>query len=398
MAGTELFGPEERKEVMDVLETGILFRYGFDQDRKGHWKTREFEAEIAGFTGAKHCLACSNGSAAVSIMLAAAGVGAGDEVIVPPFTFIATIEAVLWTGAIPVFAEIDDTLNLSPDGIEAVITEKTKAVCLVHMCGSMARMDEIIEICNRHDIILLEDTAQSLGAFYKGRHLGLFGAAGSFSFDFFKIITAGEGGAIITNDKDVAERMPLISDHGHDHIGDNRGAERHPILGFNFRMGELNAAVGLAQARKLPRILKAQKENKKRIKSAIARFAPITFRHLPDPDGDAATFINFFLPDHRTTVKVVEEFNNAGVSGLQYWYDNNYHYIRNWHHLKDFSVAAKLPVQIIDPDRNYRDVQLPKSDDLLSRLISMIIKVSWTKDQLTDHIDKVTGALDRVLG
>lgn len=398
MAGTELFGPEERKEVMDVLETGILFRYGFDQDRNGHWKAREFEAEIAGFTGAKHCLACSNGSAAVSIMLAAAGVGAGDEVVVPPFTFIATIEAVLWTGAIPVFAEIDDTLNLSPEGIEAVITEKTKAVCLVHMCGSMARMDEIIEICNRHNIILLEDTAQALGAFYKGRHLGLFGAAGSFSFDFFKIITAGEGGAVITNDKDIAERMPLISDHGHDHIGDNRGAERHPILGFNFRMGELNAAVGLAQARKLPRILQAQKVNKKRIKSAIARFAPVTFRHLPDPDGDAATFINFFLPDHRTTVKVVEEFNNADVFGLQYWYDNNYHYIRNWHHLKDFSVAAKLPVQIIDPDRNYRDVQLPKSDDLLSRLISMIIKVSWTEDQLTDHIDKVTGALDRVLG
>ncbi len=398
MAGTELFGPEERKEVMDVLETGILFRYGFDQDRNGHWKAREFEAEIAGFTGAKHCLACSNGSAAVSIMLAAAGVGAGDEVVVPPFTFIATIEAVLWTGAIPVFAEIDDTLNLSPEGIEAVITEKTKAVCLVHMCGSMARMDEIIAICNRHNIILLEDTAQALGAFYKGRHLGLFGAAGSFSFDFFKIITAGEGGAVITNDKDIAERMPLISDHGHDHIGDNRGAEHHPILGFNFRMGELNAAVGLAQARKLPRILQAQKVNKKRIKSAIARFAPVTFRHLPDPDGDAATFINFFLPDHRTTVKVVEEFNNADVFGLQYWYDNNYHYIKNWHHLKDFSVAAKLPVQIIDPDRNYRDVQLPKSDDLLSRLISMIIKVSWTEDQLTDHIDKVTGALDRVLG
>lgn len=397
MAGTELFGPEERKEVSEVLETGILFRYNFDQDRRGHWKAREFEAEIAGFTGAKHCLACSSGSAAVSIMLAAAGVGAGDEVIVPPYTFIATIEAVLLAGAIPVFAEIDDTLNLSPQGIEAVITEKTKAVCLVHMCGSMARMDEIIEICNRHDILLLEDTAQSLGAFYKGRHLGLFGKAGSFSFDFFKIITAGEGGAVITNDKDVAEKMPWISDHGHNHVGGNRGAERHPILGFNFRIGELNAAVGLAQARKLPQILKAQKENKKRIKSAVARFAPITFRHLPDPDGDAATFLNFFLPDHGTTVRVVEEFNNAGVFGTQYWYDNNYHYIKNWHHLKDFSVAARLPVQVIDPGRSYRDVQLPRSDDFVSRLISLIIKVSWTEDQLADHIKKITGALDRVL-
>ncbi len=398
MAGTELFGPEERKEVNDVLETGILFRYGFDQERKGHWKAREFEAEIAGFTGASHCLACSSGSTAVSIMLAAAGVGAGDEVIVPPFTFMATIEAVLWAGAIPVFAEIDNTLNLSPEGIEAVVTEKTKAVCLVHMCGSMARMDEIVAICDRHNITLLEDTAQSLGAFYKGRHLGLIGKAGSFSFDFFKIITAGEGGAVITNDKDIAEKMPWISDHGHDHIGDNRGAENHPILGFNYRIGELNAAVGLAQARKLPQILKAQKQNKKAIKSAVARFGPIEFRHLPDPDGDAATFLNFFLPDHRTTVKVVDEFNKAGVFGLQYWYNNNYHYIKNWEHLKNFSVAAKLPVQVIDPTRSYHDVQLPKSDDLMSRLISLIMKVSWTEDELNAHIENITGALHRVLG
>ena len=398
MAGTELYGTEERKEVNDVLETGILFRYGFDQERQGHWKAREFEAEIAAFTGAKHCLACSSGSAAVSIMLAAAGIGAGDEVIVPPFTFIATIEAVLWAGAIPVFAEIDDTLNLSPEGIEDVITDKTKAVCLVHMCGSMARMDEIVAICERHNLVLLEDAAQSLGAFYKGRHLGLFGAAGSFSFDFFKIITAGEGGAVITNDNEIAEKMPWISDHGHDHIGDNRGAEQHPLLGFNFRIGELNAAVGLAQARKLSHILKAQKINKMRIKSAVARFAPITFRHLPDPDGDAATFLNFFLPDQQTTRKVVEEFNRAQVFGLQYWYDNNYHFIKNWHHLKDFAVAAKLPVQVIDPQRSYRDIQLPKSDDYLSRLISLIIKVSWTEDQLTEHINKITGALDRVLG
>jgi len=397
MAGNELFGPEERKEVNDVLETGIFFRYGFDNERQGHWKAREFEAEIAKFTGAKHCLVCSSGSSAVSIMLAAAGVGAGDEVIVPPFTFIATIEAVLWAGAIPVFAEIDDTLNLSPEGIEAVITEKTKAVCLVHMCGAMGRLDEIIEVCNRHDIMLLEDTAQALGAFYKGRHLGLFGKAGSFSFDFFKIITAGEGGAVITNDEDLAEKMPLVSDHGHDHIGDNRGAEQHPVLGFNYRIGELNAAVGLAQARKLPQILKAQQENKHQIKTTIARFDQITFRRIPDPQGDAATFLNFFMPDEITARKVVEEFNNAGVAGLQYWYDNNYHYIKNWHHLKDFSVAAKLAVQVIDPDRNYHDVKVPQSDDLLSRLISLIINVGWTQDELSQHIDKITTALKKVL-
>ena len=397
MAGIELFGQEERKEVNDVLDTGILFRYNFPKERKGHWKAKEFEAEISSFVGAKHCLTCSSGSAAVSIMLASAGVGAGDEVIVPPFTYIATIEAVLWAGAIPVFAEIDETLNLSPEGIEAVITDKTTAVCLVEMCGSMAKLDEINAVCKKHDIILLEDTAQALGTFYKGKHVGRHGKVGTISFDFFKIITAGEGGAVYTDDDDIADKMHMLADHGHDHIGDNRGAEQHPILGFNYRIGEMNAAVGLAQARKLPEILKIQKKNKKKMKEALSQFEQVSFRHIPDPDGDSATFLCFFLPDEETTRQVVEAFKEGGASGFQYWYDNNFHYIKNWHHLKDFSVAAKLPVQLLDPERNYHDVKLPISDDIMSRLISLGVNVSWTEDELDAHIEKLTNAIKKVL-
>ena len=141
MPGTELFGAEERKEVNDVMETGVLFRYGHDEQRKGIWKTKEFEEEVKKITGAKYAHAVSSGSAAVATALAAAGVGAGDEVIVPPFTFIATIEAVLFVGALPVFAEIDETICLSAAGIKKAITSKTKAVCLVHMCGGMADID-----------------------------------------------------------------------------------------------------------------------------------------------------------------------------------------------------------------------------------------------------------------
>ena len=135
MPGFEWFGDEERKEVQDVLDTGVLFRFGFDAARLGHWKTRSMETALAEKMGVGHALLCSSGTAALSIALAACGIGAGDEVIVPPFTFIATLESVLNAGAIPVFADIDETLCLDPDAVQAAITEKTKAVLPVHMCG-----------------------------------------------------------------------------------------------------------------------------------------------------------------------------------------------------------------------------------------------------------------------
>src|SRR6202012_1137645 len=182
MPGTELFGQEERKEINDVLETGMLFRYNHDQQRNGIWKAREFEAEVRKITGAKYALAVSNGSAAIAIALAASGIGAGDEVIVPPFTFIASIEAVLFIGAIPIFAEIDETLCLSAEGIKKAITPKTKGICLVHMCGAMADMDAIMQVVKEHNLILVEDAGQAFASSYKGVAAGLYGTAGSFSF------------------------------------------------------------------------------------------------------------------------------------------------------------------------------------------------------------------------
>src|SRR6476646_8085172 len=144
MPGTELFGAEERKEVNDVMETGIFFRYNHEHLRNDIWKAKEFEQEVKNITGAQYAHAVSSGSTAVAAALASAGIGAGDEVIVPPFTYAASVEAVLFVGALPVFAEVDETLCLSDDGIRKVLTPKTKGICLVHMCGGMANMDEIM--------------------------------------------------------------------------------------------------------------------------------------------------------------------------------------------------------------------------------------------------------------
>ncbi len=396
MPGMELFGAEERKEVMDVLETGALFRYNHDEMRKGHWKAKDLEAEVRNFTGAKYAHAVSSGSTAVACALAAAGIGHGDEVIVPPFTYIASNEAVLYAGALPVFAEIDENLCLSAEGIKSAITPKTKAVLLVHMCGAAADMDKIMEVCNEHNLILVEDAGQALGAFYKGKSVGLFGATGAFSFDFFKITTCGEGGLFIT---DSAERYKLadsFSDHGHDHIGDNRGMENHPILGFNYRISELHAAVGLAQMRKINKIRDAKKANQQYMKEKLSSLKAVTFRPVPDVDGDSGTFLNFFLPTTELAGKVMEEFAKTSVSGCNYWYTNMYHFINQWQHLKDLKSAAPLAIHALGAPQDYNNLQLPKSQEVVGRLISLGVRATWTKEEMNELAEKMIVAIRNV--
>jgi 8-amino-3,8-dideoxy-alpha-D-manno-octulosonate transaminase len=393
MPGFEIFGEEERKEVQDVLNTGVLFRYGFDQARQGHWKAKTFELELAKRIGVDHCHLCSSGTAALSIALAACGVGAGDEVIVPPFTFLATIEAVLFAGAVPVFAEIDETLCLDPENVEAAITPRTRAVMPVHMCGSMARIDEISNICKQKELMLIEDACQALGAAFKGKTVGTFGHMGCFSFDPVKTITCGEGGAVVTSDKTLYIAAQAYADHGHDHIGSDRGLEGHPVLGTNFRISELNAAVGVAQLRKLDFILDKQQRHKKTIKDALAQLPEITFRKIPDAKGDSATFLSFFLPDESITRKTAQALGRAGLDACFYWFDNNWHYIRQWDHFKKIKSLAKLPLQLLTSRPDYETLKLPRSDEIMGRTISMLIKLSWTDEELTQRTEKIVDVI-----
>jgi 8-amino-3,8-dideoxy-alpha-D-manno-octulosonate transaminase len=395
MPGTELFGAEEKKEIMDVLETGILFRYNHDQQRNGHWKARSFENDLAKYHGVRYAHLTSSGTTADNLALACCGIGVGDEVIVPPFTFIAPVEAILQAGAIPVFAEIDETLCLYPAGIEAVITPRTKAVMLVHMCGSMAQVDRIADLCKKYNLILIEDTAQALGATFKSKPLGTFGKIAVYSFDFFKIVTAAEGGAIVTNDPALYEIASQHADHGHSHVGNNRGAEPHPIIGTNYRISEIHAAIGLAQFRKLPYILERQRENKSRIEQTLAKFPQITFRKIPDRKGDSATFLDFFLENESTARKVLKVFDKHGV-GYSYWYDNNYHYFKNWGHIKQMKTAARLAISLFNPPQDYTTLLIPQSDKIISRLISIQIRINWTEEEMQTLTSKIEKALNEV--
>ena len=398
MPGFEFFGDEERKEVNDVLETGIMMRYGFDGPRKGIWKSVELEKEICKTFGSKYAQLTSSGTAALTTALAALGIGVGDEVIMPSFTFVASFEAVLSVGAVPVLVDVDETLTLNPQAVLNAITRKTKCVMPVHMCGSMADLDALVHICKEHHLILLEDACQSIGGTYKGRALGTIGHAGTFSFDFVKTITCAEGGVVMTNNEDVYIKCDGYTDHGHDHQGVDRGADLHPFIGYNFRISELHAAVGLAQIRKLNTFLSIQKKNHTALKNMLKQIPEISFRVIPDENGDSCTFLSWFLPTEEITKAAVAEMKAAGIlPGNFYWFDNNWHYIRKWGHLKNAAALNNLNKDQYDALIALQTKDLSASDAIISRCVSTAISLLWTEEQIKEKGEKMVGAIKKAL-
>ncbi|WP_338733677.1 DegT/DnrJ/EryC1/StrS family aminotransferase [Mangrovimonas cancribranchiae] len=397
MPGFEFFSDLERQEVQDVLDSGILMRYGFDAMRNGHWKAKELETELQNKLGVKYAQLVSSGTAAVSMSLAVAGVGAGDEVIMPTFTFVASFEAVMMLGAIPVLVDIDDTLTLDPIAVEKAITPKTKAIMPVHMCGSMANLKALQSICNTHNLLLVEDACQAIGATYKGKALGTIGDVGCFSFDFVKTITCGEGGAVVTNNKDYAINADHYSDHGHDHIGNDRGAESHPFLGYNFRISELNAAVGLAQVKRLPEFINIQKKHYTILREALSKLPEVSFRTVPEEGEESYAFLSFFLPDLETARKASAGLKEAGVDGCFHYYDNNWHYVRKWEHLKDLKSLYPISTEVKEGLKYLQTKTFEQSDNYIGRNISCLIKLSWTEEEVKIRAQKMVTVISSVL-
>ena len=398
MPGFELFGPEERKEVNDVLETGIMMRYGFDGPRKGIWKAQELETAISEKLNCGYTQLVSSGTAALTTAFAALGIGAGDEVIMPVFTFVASFECVLSVGAVPVLVDVDQTLTLDPAAVRRAITPRTKCVMPVHMCGSMADLDALMAICKEHKLVLLEDACQSFGGRYKGKYLGTIGDAGTFSFDFVKIVTCAEGGAIVTNSKDLHTKLDGYSDHGHDHLGADRGADLHPFIGYNFRISELHAAVGLAQVRKLDQFIAINKKNHDQLKAILQQAPEITFRSIPDPEGDIFTFLSWFLPTEEATRAVLAELKQQNAAaGNMYWYEHNWHYIRKWDHLTQVATLNRLNDAQERALRALKTDGFPASDKIMSRCISTSIGLLWTEEQTKERGEKIVSAVKKVM-
>lgn len=402
--GLSEIGDEEKRNVLDVLNRQMLFRW---QDAKNSYVAR-FEREFAKLLGVKYAVAVSSGTAALITGLRALGIGPGDEVIVPSYTFIASASAVILVGAVPVIAEIDDTLTIDPKDVERKITPRTKAIMPVHMRGIPCQMDEIVKIARKHNLFIIEDCAQCNGGSYKGKRVGSIGDVGCFSFQVSKTITTGEGGMVVTNDPMIYIRAALAHDSGITFwwkLSQEVPEELKrvtPFAGDGYRMSELAGAVGLAQLRKLDKIVTTLRKRKREILEDIAGAPGIKPMRVPDPDGECAYSVNFLFE----TVEQAQAFSKAlaaeGVPVHTIHTEGfpDRHIYRYWEY-----VLGKVPVtKNFDPwrdprykgDVSYSPDMCPQTMNILTRTVAIPLSQKMKRihtRQISRAILKVAYAL-----
>ncbi len=368
--GFEIIGEEEIAEVVEVLRSGYVYRYGPEDDPNFKAKVWTFEQAVAKHSHVKYAVAVNCGSTALWIAMMGLGIGPGDEVIVPGFTFIASISSIIYARAVPVLAEVDRTFNLDPADVEQKITPRTKAIMVVHLMGNLARMDELKAIADRHGLFLIEDCAQAFGASYKGQPAGSMGHVGAFSFNYAKIITAGEGGLIITNNEAHYKRFFALHDQGHSPLRKGKEVGQRPFMSLDFRMTELQGAVLLAQFRKLAYIREHLHANKRLLKSLISDMPGLEFRELPDPKGEAATLLTLILPSEEIARQIAHDL------GTKVLIEGGWHVYTNMEQL----LEKRLPVErgcpfdcpgTYNQQVHYYKGMLPQTDELLARSINI---------------------------
>lgn len=292
--GPAFYDEAEQKELTDVIESRDPFRFYAGPNSK----VLAFEREFAAYMGTKYALGVTSGTAALQVAMAALGIGPGDEVILPAWTWHSCFNAIVLAGGLPVIAEIDASFNIDPDDIERHITPQTKAIMAVHLQGNPCQIDRVLAIAKKHKLRLIEDCAQSVGATFKGPKLGSFGDIGMFSLQQNKTITAGEGGAVVTNDPALFERAARFHDMGGVRPAhkDMLGRETSDwFIGANYRMSEFTGGILLAQTRKLDRIVSSVRAAARRVYDGIADLPALELRQRPDPAGElgAGVFLGF---------------------------------------------------------------------------------------------------------
>ncbi|HCS72634.1 MAG TPA: glutamine--scyllo-inositol aminotransferase [Clostridiales bacterium] len=395
---------EEKKQVMEALDRQYLFRYYGPEEHPS--KVRELELKFAEKMGAKYALAVNSCTSALITALVACGIGPGDEVIVPGYTFFASCAAVVAAKAIPVIAEVDEALTIDPDDIENKITVSTKAILVVHMRGVPCDMDRIMEIADRYNLKVIEDVAQALGGTYKGQYLGTFGDCGCYSFQYHKTITAGEGGMVITNDKRLYDRCMGYHDTAACWRPDRFAEERYEgelFCGVNYRMSELTGAVMLAQLEKLDYLLGLMRRNQCRIIDQIKDTKGIKIRPVYDSEGDCGVCLMFYLDDKNKTQKFIEALTAEGIaangvynSGIPDW-----HIYAHWNHVIEKKTPTLEGCPWTCPYHKSEDVQYsadmnPNTLEYLARVVHLDIPHRYTLedcDMVAKGINKVANEL-----
>ena len=366
--GSYVFGAEEKKELMDVIEAGSLFRYGTPGVDGFQGKVATFEKEMAELLGHKHVVATNAGTSSLLACLAALGIGMGDEVIVPGYTFIASISTIVMMNAIPVLAEIDDSLTIDPDKIEALITPRTKAIVPVHMLGNPCKMDKIMEIAKKHNLYVIEDCCQAVGASYQGKSCGTIGDMGAYSLNVFKTITTGDGGFVGCSDETLYERAFGFHDQGHKPSRMGVEVGNRSIVGINMRMNELSGAVALAQTRKLPTILKTLREKKAMLKAQLQDLPGVGFRTVNDEAGECATLLTLLFETKELAAAFCEK---AGTSVIA---RSGWHVYNNMEQILDKKTWTDAHPYHQD-ERTYAKHMLPATDDILERAVNISVGV-----------------------
>ncbi len=400
--GANFYDREEENAALRVVRAKSPFRY---YGPKCGYEVDKFENEFAKFIGVRRALAVSSGTQALATAMSALGVGPGCEVIVPAYMWISIVAGVARLGAIPVLAEIDDSFTLDPKALEKRVNKRTRLIVAAHMSGAAANMPAILKIARRHKVAVLEDCAQCNGGTFRGKKAGSFGDMAIFSFQLNKIMTAGEGGAIVTNSEHLFRRASAIHDLGYPRINGRLVMEdgKYALWGFGGRMSEIAGAIARVQLKKLPKIVAAMRRAKAEIKKGISGVEGIGFRRVNDEKGDTAAFLILILPDGARAKKFSESMNAnkiyAGLSptvrvadfGMHVYY--NIHSLAGKHSNSADGFPWTLPANKAS-DYDYHKGAMPQSDDLMERSVIMPIPSVMTKQDISDTIRGIREAAE----
>ena len=377
-------GREEIAEITRVIENKDLFKIN-----NGLQESKQVEEKLKNIFGVDYPIFLSSGHAGLTSALTAAGIGPGDEVIVPAYTYIATAMAVVSAGAIPIIAEVDETLTIDVEDAKKKISKHTKAIIPVHINGFPCNMDNIIDLAKEHNLYVIEDACQSVGGSYKGKRLGTIGDAGAFSFNYFKIISCGEGGALLTNKREIFERALIYQDSSAvAYFGDQLSDFSTPCFcGEEYRSNELCAAVINVQLNRLDDILKDLRKNKSYIISALKDVCAFVPSH--DAKGDCSTNLSFFFETEKEARAFAANENIKGTVII----DRSKHIYRDWAPIIEKRGAFN---PLMDPFKmeankdivpDYHADMCPKTLDLLSRTVDLAINPDDTKEILDQKIE-----------
>ncbi len=371
MPGYEILDKEEFKQVSEVFKKSkTLFRMGFDKQRKGIFKVRDFEINFAKKFKSNYALAVTSCTAALRVALATLNLKKNDEVITQSFTFVATVESIVESGATPICTNIDETMNMDPNDLVKKISKRTRAVIVVHMLGVPAQVDKIKSICKKHNLLLIEDTAWGCGGKFKNKFLGTWGDIGAYSFDFAKTLTTGEGGMLLFKSKKNYEIAKAWHDHGHENNPKfPRWEDTRKSSGFNFRMTEMQGAVGLAQLKKLNYIVKKQKMNHDLIWNKIKSIPGISRRKYPTGSKISADALIIFVKNNDIAKKCRLELLKQGISTKILPEAYSWHFAGLWSHIKELYK------------KNFKN-SLKESEKILKKSVSIPIFVKMKKSQI----------------